>query len=162
MQTRHGVLGSASWTRGKVSKARMRLVTSRWSRIQAPSSSMQRGKMALILLSAPLAHVAWQDGGDVLLLSAPLTHQPRHTACASDADRSTSAILPRCMLELGARIRHHRLVTSRIRAFDIFPLVHEAPPSTPCLVCMLSRPKVYFARAPFETRICSSLGKSGL
>ncbi len=73
-----------------------------------------------------------------------------------------AAILPRCMLELGARIRHHRLVTSRIRAFDTFPLVHEAPPSTPCLVCMLSRPKAYFARAPFETCIRSSRGKSGL
>ena len=85
-----------------------------------------------------------------------------HAACASGADRSTSAILPHCMLELGARIRHHRLVTSHIRAFDTFPLVPEAPPSTPCLVCMLSRPKAYLARATYETHICSSLVKSGL
>ena len=36
---------------------------------------MQRGKMALILLfPAPLAHAAWQDGRDDVLLSAPLTH----------------------------------------------------------------------------------------
>ena len=46
MQTRHGVLGDASWTRGKVSKTRMRLVRSRCQRIPAPSSSTPRGKMA--------------------------------------------------------------------------------------------------------------------
>ena len=45
MQTRHRVLGDASWTRGKVSKARMQLVTSRCPRIRAPSSSTPRGKM---------------------------------------------------------------------------------------------------------------------
>ena len=39
--------------------------------------TMPRGKMALVLLSASLAHAAWQDDGDVLLLSAPLTQQPR-------------------------------------------------------------------------------------
>ena len=43
----------------KVSKARMRLVTSRWCRIRAPSSSMQCDKMALVLLlPAPVAHAA--------------------------------------------------------------------------------------------------------
>ena len=90
-------------------------------------------------------------------------HRGNDTACVCCADRSTSPpFLPRCMLGLGARIRRHRLVTSRIRAFHTFPLIHEAPPSTPCLVCMLARPKVYFARAPFETRIRSSLVKSGL
>ena len=46
MQTRCGVLGSASWTRGKVSKARMRLVRSRCQRIRAPK----------------LEHEGWQDG----------------------------------------------------------------------------------------------------
>ena len=46
MQTRHGVLGDTSWTRGKVSKAQMRLVTSRCCRIRAPK----------------LEHAAWQDG----------------------------------------------------------------------------------------------------
>ena len=54
MHTRHGVLGGATWTRGKASKALMRLVTSRCRQIRAPSSSMQRGKMALVLLSAQL------------------------------------------------------------------------------------------------------------
>ena len=52
--------------------------------------------------------------------------------------KDDAAILPHCMLELGAQIRFHRLVTSRIRAFDTFSLVHEASPSTLCLVCMLS------------------------
>ena len=33
--------------------------------------------MALVLLSASLAHATWQDGHDVVLLSAPLTHQPQ-------------------------------------------------------------------------------------
>ena len=86
-----------------------------------------------------------------------------HAACVSCADRSTS--LPSCHAacsSLGARIRHHRLVTSRIRAFDTYPLVNEASPSTPCLVCMSSRPKVYLARVPLEIRIRSSLVKSGL
>ena len=46
MQTRHRVLGDASWTRGKVSKARKRLVTSRCQWIRAPSSNTPRGKMA--------------------------------------------------------------------------------------------------------------------
>ena len=41
-----------------MSKARMRLMTSRWCWIREPSSSMQRGKMVLVLLSASLAHAA--------------------------------------------------------------------------------------------------------
>ena len=36
---------------------------------ERPSSSMQRDKMALVLLSASLVHAAWQDGGDGFLLS---------------------------------------------------------------------------------------------
>ena len=39
MQTGHGVLGGASWTRGKVCEAQMRLVTSQCRRIRAPSSA---------------------------------------------------------------------------------------------------------------------------
>jgi len=73
-----------------------------------------------------------------------------------------AAILPRCMLELGTQIQRNWLVTSSISAFDTFPLIREAPPSTPCLACMLSRPKAYFATANCETCIRSSLDKDRL
>ena len=64
MQTRHGqhadktcrVLGDASWMRGKVSKARMRLVTSRCQRIRAPGSNTPRGKMAAASSFCHTAH----------------------------------------------------------------------------------------------------------
>ena len=62
MQTRHGVLGGASWTRGKVSKARMRLVRSRCQQIRA----------------SKLEHAVWQDGDDVLL-----SHRSRTSLGAS-------------------------------------------------------------------------------
>ena len=45
--------------------------------------------------------------------------------------------LPRGVLELGARIRGHRLVTSDIRAFDTF-LSSMKHHQVLCLVCMLS------------------------
>ena len=51
--------------------------------------------------------------------------------------RRTSAILPCGVLELGARIRGHRLVTSHIRAFDTF-LSSMKHHQVLCLVCMLS------------------------
>ena len=71
--------------------------------------------------------------------------------------RKTSAILPRGVLELGARIRGHRLVTSDIRAFDTF-LSSMKHHQVLCLVCMSF--KVYLGRDPLETRI--SLVKNGL
>ena len=51
--------------------------------------------------------------------------------------RRTSAILPCGVLELGARIRGHRLVMSDIRAFDTF-LSSMKHHQVLCLVCMLS------------------------
>ena len=63
--------------------------------------------------------------------------------------RRSSAILPRSMLELGARIRGHLLVTSHIRAFDTF-LSSMKHHQVLCLVCMSF--KAYLVREPFETR----------
>ena len=57
--------------------------------------------------------------------------------------------LPRGMLELGARIRGHPLVTSHIRAFDTF-LSSMKHHQVLCLVCMSF--KAYLVREPFETR----------
>ena len=93
MQTRHGVLGGASWTREKVCEAQMRLVTSRCRRIRAPSSSTQRGKMVLVLLSALLAHAAWQDGDDDILLSAPSrTSLGASSPCKVDGTRAKDPV----------------------------------------------------------------------
>ena len=77
MQTRHTVLGDASWMRGKVSKARMRLVTSRCQWIRAPK----------------LKHAAWQNGGVVLL-----SHRPRTSVNAFSPRKvdGTRAKDPRC------------------------------------------------------------------
>ena len=68
-----------------------------------------------------------------------------------------AAILPRGVLELGARIRGHRLVMNYIRAFDTFlsSMKHHQvlcvlSACCPCLVCMLF--KAYLVRVPFETR----------
>ena len=52
-------------------------------------------------------------------------------------DKRASAILPRGVFELGARIRGHRLVTSDIRAFDTF-LSSMKHHQVLCLICMLS------------------------
>ena len=65
MQTRHRVLGDASWTREKVSEARMWLVTSRCPRIRAPK----------------LKHAAWQNGARPCI--AALTHAA--LACSDPA-----------------------------------------------------------------------------
>ena len=67
MQTRHRVLGDASWTREKVSEARMWLVTSRCRRIRAPK----------------LKHAAWQNGVVLFLLPALLAHAA--SACSDPA-----------------------------------------------------------------------------
>ena len=48
-----------------------------------------------------------------------------------------AAILPRGVLELGARIRGHQLVTSHIRAFDTF-LLSMKHHQVLCLVYILS------------------------
>ena len=54
-----------------------------------------------------------------------------------EKDEYGAAILPGGVLELGARIQGHRLVTSHIRAFDTFrsSMKHH---QVLCLVCMLS------------------------
>ena len=60
MQTRHRVLGDASWTRGKS--------------VNGPNAA--RDKPISMDLSTQLEHAAWQDGG-VVHLSQPSRTQPR-------------------------------------------------------------------------------------
>ena len=43
-------------------------------RFERPARACSVAKMALVLLSVPLTHAAWQDGCDDVLLAAPLTH----------------------------------------------------------------------------------------